>query len=157
MRAGVVQFAPSVDVEKTTSFSPARLRKRPSCHATYAFPALSTAALGSDGARIPALSSEASSAAIRIGWVNVAPPSCETTAATRSSSEIPRPPSLIGAKNEYGTMRSPFGRVTGIGPENTAPRPVTPGWRRSGFDHVAPPSSLVRIPSIQRVVSTYAR
>ena len=31
MRAGVVQFVPSVEVEKTTSFSPARLRKRPSC------------------------------------------------------------------------------------------------------------------------------
>ena len=156
MRTGSVQPTPLVDVEKTMSFTPALSRKRPSCHATYTSPAASTAALGSEGARIPFRSSAACSAATRIGAVNVAPPSCETTAATRSSSGTPRPRSLIGAKKEYGTTRSPFGRVTGCGPENTAPGPVTPGWRRTGFDHVWPPSSLVRMPSSQWTVSTYA-
>jgi hypothetical protein len=153
-RTGSLHCVPFVDVEKTMSFASPELRKRPSCHATYRVPAASAVALGSDGALTSARSSAGSSDEMRTGWEKVAPPSCETTAATRSSWATPRPPWFNGAKKEYGTTRSPFGRVTGIGPENTAPGPVTPGWSRCGFDHVWPPSSLERMPSCQWIVST---
>ena len=99
-RTGSLHCDPFVDVEKTMSFASPELRKRPSCQATYIFPAASTVALGSDGARTSARSSAGSSDEMRTGCEKVAPPSCETTAATRSSWAAPRPPWFNGAKNE---------------------------------------------------------
>src|ERR1043166_3034959 len=110
MRTGAVQTVPSGDVEYTMSLTPELARKRPSCQATNSRPAASTATLGSAGARIVVSASASSSDAIRTGAEKVSPPSCEMTAGRWSSP-------LGGPKNEYGTTRSPFGRVTGTGPE----------------------------------------
>src|SRR3954454_7490042 len=123
MRITALQFTTSDEFANTMSFDVQFLRKRQSCHATYALPEPSISAVGSGLVRRPPPTAEERTAEIVTARDQDPPPSVERKAAS------------LPLRLSNGTITVPFGCTSGW-----PPRPLSLPAVASGVPHVCPPS-----------------